>query len=545
MESSSLQFSSNTLISNIPISIIIPVYNVSDWIDQCVESIVNQTFTDFELILLDDGSTDGSGLKCQQWAEKDSRIRFISKKNEGPSKTRNLGLQEARGTHVVFLDSDDWIDSRYLELLYRRITETNADMAECDVYRVNSETGVETYRVCYGNMGLDYTLEEHMKFGYTGMWKCMFKKDLFIKNGITFPDCHSEARAIYPLLLALSNRVESVHSALYYYRIFRSGSLTAKPRPSHEDENAIGIEALDILLQGFERRGIYEKYENTLRDIVKLKLSDLLAVFFYRKDRDSFRTLTENYHSYMAQRFAGDWDYRYITLGGYNLNRILMHMKPLHDPYCRFNFTSIISLMNPVDEDIACIHKNRYREMMLQREIQNQFWDILEEIRPKYLFMDFIEERFDMLACGGGYLTKSDAFDGADHPLTDVKIIKRESDQCRTLWMQSCERFIERLQRQYPSTGIVLVKNYLSEKMGDVHSQRMYDNLEEIRRINRMLEQYYEFFQSHCGNVKTVEASEGKYYFTDSQYEYGAIPSHLNELVNQEIAGMIEECIGE
>lgn len=531
--------------SNIPISIIVPVYNVSDWIDQCIGSIVNQTFADFEVILINDGSTDDSGLKCQKWAERDSRIRLITKENEGPSKARNLGLQESKGTCVVFLDSDDWIDSRYLEILYHRMTETNADLVECDVYRVNSETGVETYRICHGNMGLDYTLEEHMKYGYTAIWKCMFKKELFVRNGIIFPDCHSEARAIYALLLALSSRVENVHSALYYYRILRSGSLSSKPRPRHEDENAIGIEALDILLQGFERCGIYEKYENTLRDIVKLKLSDLLAAFFYRKDKKDFRALTENYHSYLAQKFAGAWDYRYITLGGYNLNRILMHMKPLHDPYCRFNFTGLISLMHPVGVEISCKHKNKYRGMMLQREIKNQFWDILEEIKPKYLFLDFIEERFDVVVCGSGYLTKSDAFDGADCSLEDMEIIERESDECRTLWMHSCEKFIERLQEQHPSTGIVLIKNYLSEKVGDVHSQKMYDYLEEIRRINRILHEYYDFFQSHCEQAIVVEASGCSYYFTDSRYEYGAIPSHLNELTNREIAGMIEESIKE
>ena len=103
--------------SKAAISIIIPVYNVSEWLDQCLESVVNQTFSDFEVILIDDGSTDGSGQKCREWAEKDCRIRLISKSNEGPSKARNLGLQKAVGTYLAFLDADDWIDSRYLEIM--------------------------------------------------------------------------------------------------------------------------------------------------------------------------------------------------------------------------------------------------------------------------------------------------------------------------------------------------------------------------------------------------------------------------------------------
>ena len=190
----------------IPISVIIPVYNVADWLDACMESVVNQTFTEFEVILVDDGSDDGSQDKCRQWAKNDSRVSVITKENEGPSKARNRGLSEAKGKYVVFIDADDWVDARYLELLYRRAVETEADIVECNVFRVNNETGKKNLRISSGVMGVDDTLEEHMKYGYTAIWKCMFRKELFTKHGVIFPDCHSEARAVYALLLALGSR---------------------------------------------------------------------------------------------------------------------------------------------------------------------------------------------------------------------------------------------------------------------------------------------------------------------------------------------------
>lgn len=556
------------------ISLIIPVYNVLEWLDPCLDSVVHQTFSDFEILLIDDGSTDGSHTKCQEWAEKDPRIRLITKENEGPSKARNLGIQKANGDYLAFLDADDWVDPRYLEKMYRRAQETNADMVECDVYRVNSETDVKTYRVCSGYMGRDYTLEEHMKYGYTAMWKCLFHKKLFTEYGISFPDCHSEARALYPLLLALSNRVENVHEALYYYRIFRKGSLTAQPRPVHEAENAIGIQALDLLLQGFERCGLYAAYEETLQKIVKLKLADLLSVFFYRKEKEDFRQLTENYRAFVKQKFPDAPDFRYLTWGGYNLNRILGHMNILHDPYCRFNFSSLVSLMHPVAAIPSCKHRNRYRELMLKREIENQFWDILKEIQPEYLILDFIEERFDLLAYGEGYLTKSDAFDGArwDSPLENGKTVSRQTEECHTLWEESCLLFLKRMQTESPSTRLILVQNYLSEKVGDIHKQDLYSlsnsescpsspaevcaakssdtgcpdeykTLNEIRQINRILKRYYHFFEEHCSRCDTIPAYKAHYYFTDRQYEYGAVPSHLNEIVNQEIAGMVERSL--
>lgn len=528
----------------VPISVIIPVYNVREWIDECMESVVNQTFPDFEVILVNDGSTDGSDIKCQAWVEKDKRITMISKHNEGPSKARNMGMLMAKGQYLVFLDADDWIDSSYLEKMYVRMTTTNADIVECDVYRYNNETGKKTYRVCSGNMARDYTLEEHMKYGYTAIWKCMFRKKLFMEHEILFPDCHSEARAVYALLLALSNRTENIHEALYYYRRFRSGSLSERPRINHGDEKAIGVQALENLLQGFQRCGLYGQYEKLLQEIVKLKLSDLLAGVFYRREKREFQCLTNAYYSFIAEKFPNAPNYKYVTLGGYNLNRILWHVNLLHDPYCRFNFSSIIALMNPIGAEPVYSHKNRYREIMLEREFQSQFWDILDEVKPEYIFIDLMEERFDIVAYHGGYLTKSDAFDGIDPMLEDMEIIPRDGEICGRLWRESCLHFLDRFRSQYSSIHIVLIKNYLSEKAGDIHSQKVYENLEGIRRTNAILREYYRFFEDHCDKAAVIEASECSYYYTDKQYEYGAVPSHLNEIVNDEIAKRIEKAIG-
>lgn len=150
---------------NVPISIIIPVYNVFDWLDECLESVVNQTFSDFEVLLINDGSTDGSDKKCEEWEEKDSRIRYISKKNEGLSLTRNLGLREATGEYIIFIDSDDWLDLEYIEKLYTTACNTGADIVECDFWRYDDTTGKKTYRPCYGRMGIEYTDQERMLYG--------------------------------------------------------------------------------------------------------------------------------------------------------------------------------------------------------------------------------------------------------------------------------------------------------------------------------------------------------------------------------------------
>lgn len=522
------------------ISVIVPVYNVYDWLDRCMESIIHQTFTDFEVILINDGSTDGSEIKCGKWEEKDSRVRVISKRNEGPSIARNCGIRNAKGEYLVFIDADDWIECTYLEKLYNAIVEQKVAISECDVYRFNNDTGEKVYRCCSGNLGMQYNLEGHMKYGYTAIWKCMIKKSIFTDYGVEFPNCHSESRAIYPLLLAISGDIANVEEGLYYYRRFRKGSLSEKPRINDGDEKAIGLRAFDALVQGFKLCNLYDKYENLLQEIIKIKLSDLLSATFYRREKKDFLDLVENYYTYIGEKFPKSVNFKYINLGGYNLNRILCHMDLLHNPYGRFNFSSIISLMNPVTNQIQCIHKNKYREIMVKRDIISSFWEIIDEVKPEYIFVDFIEERFDIIEYLNGYITKSDAFEDAQLNLLDFRIIERDSEECLKLWQNSFYKFIEKIENKIPECKIVVIENYLSEQFGDINSRTYFENIKEIRKKNYTLKQCYDFVKENYKDIPTINASKCDYYFTDKEYEYGAIPSHLNEIVNQKIADKIK-----
>ena len=111
------------------ISVIVPVYKVEKYLDRCIESIVNQTYPDFELILVDDGSPDGSPILCDKWEEKDSRVHVIHKKNGGASSARNAGLKIAKGNWIAFADSDDWLDRTALKTLYDLANQYNVPMA--------------------------------------------------------------------------------------------------------------------------------------------------------------------------------------------------------------------------------------------------------------------------------------------------------------------------------------------------------------------------------------------------------------------------------
>lgn len=123
----------------IRVSVIIPVFNVLDYFDKCVLSIVNQTLTDIEIILVDDGSSDGSGHKCDEWAAKDPRVRVVHKQNEGQSIARNTGLYIATGEYVAFVDADDYIEPNTYEEMYWRCKANQLDMAYFTYDRVDEK----------------------------------------------------------------------------------------------------------------------------------------------------------------------------------------------------------------------------------------------------------------------------------------------------------------------------------------------------------------------------------------------------------------------
>ena len=128
------------------LSIIVPVYKVEQYIHKCVDSILNQTFTDFELILVDDGSSDNCGKICDEYAHKDERVRVIHKENGGVSSARNLGIDEAKGEYISFIDPDDWIELNMYEEIFNYVEESKIDIACFEVYEVKGNKCSAHYR---------------------------------------------------------------------------------------------------------------------------------------------------------------------------------------------------------------------------------------------------------------------------------------------------------------------------------------------------------------------------------------------------------------
>lgn len=200
------------------ISVIVPVYKAERYLNECIDSILAQTFSDFELILVDDESPDRSGEICDQYAAKDTRIRVIHKPNGGVSSARNAGLDTAKGEWIAFVDADDMIAPDMLEQLFNKAEQENADIVTCDFNFLYPDGHTITEHQYHWN---HYSCESIADFLLTiriVVWGCLIKQnalgDIRFFDNITFTeDFHFIIRAIYN-----ASKITSINTPLYIYR---------------------------------------------------------------------------------------------------------------------------------------------------------------------------------------------------------------------------------------------------------------------------------------------------------------------------------------
>lgn len=202
------------------ISIIVPVYNVEKYIDKCIKSILAQTFKDFELILVDDGSTDDCGKICDEYAEKDKRIKVIHKKNGGLSSARNAGIEASNGSYLGFIDSDDYIDDDMYEVLYNNIIKENADISACGIYDCYYGKKIKkNKKIVYKT----FITEEAIYSIFTdnmirvSAWNKLYRKNIFDEIRYPVNKTAEDAFIIIDILLSCRKIVATSEQKYYYY----------------------------------------------------------------------------------------------------------------------------------------------------------------------------------------------------------------------------------------------------------------------------------------------------------------------------------------
>lgn len=208
------------------ISVIVPVYKVESYLHSCVDSILSQTFSDLELLLVDDGSPDNCGIICDEYAAKDPRVRVIHKKNGGLSSARNAGVESARGEYICFIDSDDWVAQDYCETLYTLLRNSDCDFSVCNICRCEegkASSPVFSQRTCSVD-NTKFLRMQLMKESEFGAVNKLYRRELFDRIRFAEGRIHEDVIWSGDLARQLHGGVMMTDKQLYYYRQ-RSGSI--------------------------------------------------------------------------------------------------------------------------------------------------------------------------------------------------------------------------------------------------------------------------------------------------------------------------------
>ena len=247
---------------NITVSVIVPIYKIERYLHQCIDSILEQTFTDFELLLIDDGSPDGCPTICDEYAKKDTRIRVFHKHNGGLTSARNYGLDNAKGDWIMHIDGDDWIEPTYVEELYNAAIKNNADIAICGLrFAYEDGSSVIEHPTTWDD-NKQASLNRYIANIWTTACGSIQKSSLYKDNGVQSPknltfceDFHLMVRLCY-----FANKVISIDRPLYNYRQRSSSIVHSLNDKTWRDELSTYLEIIDF----FRNQGELETYKKVM-----------------------------------------------------------------------------------------------------------------------------------------------------------------------------------------------------------------------------------------------------------------------------------------
>lgn len=274
----------NQIISSSEVSIVVPVYNAEATLNKCLESIRQQDFKNFEALLIDDGSTDGSGKICEGYVQRDERFKYFHKSNGGVSSARQLGLEQAQGKYLIFVDSDDWVEVAFLDKLHSQAEKTGADIVYCDF----SEDFTECVKVI--KQGAEIVPIDCMRRLLTGqlhgsLCNKLVKRKIYIDNDVSFPIGSNIYEDLYVCLLLFmhSKIISTVQECLYHYQIQEislSRVRTEKQMITKIVEAKANVDLIDAALEKFGYKETLFHELNVRKAFILNYQYDLLRVVF-------------------------------------------------------------------------------------------------------------------------------------------------------------------------------------------------------------------------------------------------------------------------
>ena len=247
------------------ISVIVPIYKVEKYLRKCVDSVLNQTYQDLEIILVDDGSPDNCGEICDEYAKKDNRIKVIHKVNGGLSDARNAGIDIAQGNFISFIDSDDFVSNTFIEKLYNSCMKNNTDISQCeylkfqDNIKQNGADKIINEDIVCGPNDMLFSMYGKQHVNAIVVWNKLYRKHLF--DNIRFPKgkINEDEFTTYKLFYNANNGISTINEKLYFYRQNDESIMGKKFNVSRYDK----LEALEERKQFFKEREMLDLYNKT------------------------------------------------------------------------------------------------------------------------------------------------------------------------------------------------------------------------------------------------------------------------------------------
>ena len=480
---------------NYTVSVIIPVYNVEAYLERCLVSVVNQTYRDLEIIIINDGSTDESTKICRAWQKKDSRIVLIEKENEGLGPARNTGIMRATGEYIAFVDSDDWWELNAIEEIMWVAARDQLDIIYMNFFY--SETDAisgepkerEFVQYCLfdGTASVEQ-IPELLFQPDARMWSKVFRRMLFTDNHIYMPAHPYEDFPIVPLLLLKAKRIGQVHKPLYHYFHKRSGNITGNI------ENRVYIaQGLEELYQRLKKEGYLEKYGAMFSD------------YAYRLSKDTIDDIFKD--------FANETDYQ-------------KHAMPLWAVLEKYSGEKICLKDRKVFIVGSKAGKYICKAFLFAEQMigQSEFYDkeisgsdLKKMAAADYIFLDFLGEDFNMPG--------------------------------RRLIEDKLGNFIMAVKQNGFIGKVVLLKLYYTEKYGvDCDKCRTYEEIDKIRMANNILQKWYRDFEDiYRYEIRAIIGFDEVYNYTYEHTKEGCYPWHYHgkfynyagEKIRKEIMGYV------
>lgn len=249
------------------VSIIVPIYQVERYLERCISSILQQSYRNFELILVDDGSTDLCPEICDIWGKRDTRVKVVHKTNGGLSDARNAGLETARGDIISFIDSDDWVSKDFLEIMVATMEKNECDIVECDIIRtdvdeyknIEEKKSAYTVKVFSAQQALEGLIQDHVFHQH--VWNKIYRREIldsiFFEKGKTNEDEFWTYQ-----VFGKANKIGKIDITLYFY-FQRETSIMGR---------SYSIKRLDVLEAKEERQRFIENKYPALTEVAKVNL---------------------------------------------------------------------------------------------------------------------------------------------------------------------------------------------------------------------------------------------------------------------------------